>query len=250
MLDVSSISTVLDVYRPERACLVGFLERLDQEEWNRPTECPAYSVKGIATHVLGDDLSLLSRQRDGSVQGLVLMAEQLPRASFRELLNGFNDQWVSAARFFSRELLLELLRLSGEWTARYYENIDPERPGEPVPLFGASLDGQSPFWHAMAREYLERWIHHSQIRRALQVPSLSERQFLEPGVEVCAAIAGAEPGVPAEPKGMWSIGPLVLGDAQQTADILTRAHPVEVVRQLIDGPNDFAHRFAEVVGRH
>lgn len=38
------------------------------------TECPAYTVKGIATRVLGDDLSLLSRQRDEAENGLVQVA--------------------------------------------------------------------------------------------------------------------------------------------------------------------------------
>src|SRR5690606_21610627 len=116
---------------------------------------------------LGDDLSLLSRQRDGAVQGLVLMAERMPGADFRALLDGFNDQWVEATRFLSPPLLLHLLDLAGQWTHRYYCEIDPNAPGEPVPLFGAPFGQSSPFWHAIAREYLERWAHHSQIRRAL-----------------------------------------------------------------------------------
>jgi uncharacterized protein (TIGR03083 family) len=249
MLGGSSISIVLDVYRPERDCMVDLLGQLGKEDWDRPTECPAYSVKGIATHVLGDDLSLLSRQRDGSVQGLLLVAEKLPGASFRQLLDGFNDQWVDAARFLSTELLVELLRLTGEWTAHYYENIDSEKPGEPVGLFGTSLDSTSPYWQAISREYLERWVHHSQIRRALGMPSLCERRFLEPGVEVYAAITRVEPGVPSDSGGVWSIGPVVLGPAQQTADILTWAHAVAKVRQLITGPKDFVELFAELTGR-
>jgi uncharacterized protein (TIGR03083 family) len=250
MLGGPSISIVLNVYRPEREHMVALLERLGREDWDRRTECPAYSVKGIATHVLGDDFSLLSRQRDGSVQGLVLMAEKLPGASFRRLLDGFNDQWVDAARFLSTELLVELLRLTGEWTAHYYENIDPEQPGEPVGLFGTSFDSTSPYWQAIAREYLERWVHHSQIRRALEMPSLCDRRFLEPGVEVYAAITRVEPSVPAEAEGVWGIGPVVLGPAQQTADILTWAHAVAKVRQLITGPKDFVELFAELTGRH
>jgi uncharacterized protein (TIGR03083 family) len=250
MLGGSSISIVLDVYRPERDCMVDLLGQLGKEDWDRPTECPAYSVKGIATHVLGDDLSLLSRQRDGSVHGLLLVEEKLPGASFRQLLDGFNDQWVDTARFLSTQLLAELLRLSGEWTAHYYENIDPEQPGEAVALFGAGLGSTSPYWQAIAREYLERWIHHSQIRRALEMPSLCERRFLEPGVEVCAAMTRLEPGSPGESDGVWTIGPLVLGPAQQTADNLTRAHTVATVRQLIAGPKDLVELIAEVAGRH
>src|ERR1700736_2473236 len=249
MLDSSSRSIVLDVYRPERDSLLDLLEGLGSDDWSRSTECPAYSVKGVATHILGDDLSLLSRQRDSAVQGLVLLADELAGADFRTLLDTFNDRWVAASRFLSPRLLTELLRLSGEWTAEYYEEVDPEAPGEPVGLFGASRDANSPFWHAIAREYLERWIHHSQIRRALGLPSLSERQFLDPGVEVCAAIAGMEVSRPSDPDGAWSIGPLILGPAQQTADILTRAHKAEAVGQLVQGPRDVVGLFAAAAGK-
>jgi uncharacterized protein (TIGR03083 family) len=249
MLDASSIALVLSIYRSERTCLLDLLAGLEPEDWARSTECPAYTVKGIATHILGDDLSLLSRQRDNAVPGLVLLADEMPTADFRALLDAFNDRWVAAARFLSTRLLIELLGLCGEWTALYYEHVDPEMLGEPVGLFGAAPDDNSPFWQAIAREYLERWIHHSQIRRALGLPSLSERQFLDPGVEVCAAIAGMEVSRPSDPDGAWSIGPLILGPAQQTADILTRAHKAEVVGQLVEGPRDVVGLFAAAAGK-
>ena len=235
MLDSSSISVVLQTYRPERDALVEFLASLSSDDWSQPTECPAYSVKGIATHILGDDLSLLSRQRDGAVQGLVYMAEELPGADFRTLLDAFNDKWVIAARFMSPVLLVELLRLTGEWTVEYYESVDPLSTGEPVGLFGASPGSKSPFWQAIAREYLERWIHHSQIRRGLGLGSLAEWPFLRTGIEV-AAMAQMEPVVPTDPEGNWGFGPIVLGPAQQSADILTAAHASESIRRLAVGP--------------
>ena len=52
---------VTRVLRPERAVLLELLRGLSSEEWERTTECPAWDVKGIALHVLGDDLSLLTR---------------------------------------------------------------------------------------------------------------------------------------------------------------------------------------------
>jgi len=249
VLDSSSISKVLEVYRPERSALLEVLSSLSPADWNRPTECPAYSVKGVATHVLGDDLSLLSRQRDAAVNSLVLVAEELPGADLRTLLDTFNDRWVSAARFLSPELLIELLRLTGDWTAVYYEEVDAEAAGEPVGLFGARRGSTSPFWQAIAREYLERWIHQSQIRRALGLGSVAERRFLVPGVEVTAAIAMMEPGIPTDPDGPWSLGPIGIGPAQQAADILTRAHRADQVRRLATGPAEAVERFAAVAGR-
>jgi uncharacterized protein (TIGR03083 family) len=249
MLDASSIGDVLSVYLPERASLLALLDGLSSDDWVRPTECPAYTVKGVATHVLGDDLSLLSRQRDSAKDGLSLLALDMPGADFRTLLNGFNDRWVAAARFFSPELLIELLRLTGEWTAEYYESVEPDAPGEAVGLFGTLQGASSPFWQAIAREFTERWIHHSQIRRAVALPSLAARQFLVPGFQVAAAIARMEPAIPGGSDGIWALGPVVLGSAQQTADLLTRAHTTDEVRELLDGPAEVVARFAALLGR-
>lgn len=247
MLNASSISVVLDALRPERDALLDLLAGLDTHDWARPTECPAYSVKGIATHVLGDDLSLLSRQRDEAENGLMHVAAELPGADFRTLLDTFNDRWVAAARFLSPELVIELLRITGEQTAAYYGAVDPEAPGEPVGFFGR-VRQSSPFWHAIAREYVERWVHHAQIRRALGLASPAH-PFLRVGVEVAAAAARVEPGIPAEEDGSWMLGPVALGPAQQAADILTRAHTADEVRGLVTGPPDAVDLLATFAGR-
>lgn len=248
MLDAGSIGIVLEALRPERAALLTTLVALDTDKWATPTECPLYTVKGIATHVLGDDLSLLSRQRDAAENGLVPLAAELPGADFRTLLDTFNDRWVAAARFLSPELLVELLGLTGEWTAAFYEEVDPGAPGESVGFFGSKGE-RSPYWHAIGREYVERWVHHSQIRRALGRGSLSAEPFLSVGVEVCAAAARVEPDIPAKPDGRWALGPVLLGAAQQSADILTRAHTVDEVRQLASGPADAVELLARFAGR-
>jgi len=248
MLGAASISLVLDVLEPERSALVELLIGLGPEDWERRTECPAYSVKGVATHLLGDDLSLLSRQRDQAVDGTTLLAADLPGADFPRSLDTFNDRWVSAAAFLSVDLLVELLRLTGQWTAEYYRAVDPGSPGEPVELFGAH-GARSPFWQAIGREYLERWVHHSQIRRALSLGSLAERQFLVPGVEVAGAAGNVDPRIPREDDDEWALGPVVLGRAGQAADILTRAHTSDEVRALASGPPDAVALLAAVAGR-
>lgn len=54
-IDANTIATVTDVLDPERQLLVGLLSGLDDNDWQRDTECPGWSVQGIATHVLGND---------------------------------------------------------------------------------------------------------------------------------------------------------------------------------------------------
>jgi uncharacterized protein (TIGR03083 family) len=245
-INANNLSIVLDALRQERAELLRFLQDLTSDEWDSPTECPAYSVKGIASHILGDDLSLLSRQRDGATQGLILVAEKMPGVDFRTLLDTFNDQWVEASRFMSVPLLIEMLRLSGEWSLDYYSDVDPMLPGEPVPLFLPAPGEPSPFWQAIVREYLERWAHHSQMRRAVGRPSLADAPFLEVGVRIVAAAAGVPATVTDD---RWAVGPLELGSAQQTADILTLTHTEDEVRTLVQGPDELVAQFAGRVAR-
>jgi uncharacterized protein (TIGR03083 family) len=249
MLDGSSISLVLDLYRPERAALLDLFGGLTHEDWDRPTECRAYSVKGIATHILGDDLSLLSRQRDGAENGLVALRSELPTADFGTLLDTFNDRWVATAGFLSTALLTELLRQSGEWTAAYYDRVDPNAPGESVGVFGARPGESSPLWQAIAREYMERWAHHCQIRRALGLSSLDDRRFLAGGVQVMGSGLRMEPRVPLDADGDWAVGELVLGPTAQAAAVLTRAYTAQAVQQLLRGPSTLIERLSPILGR-
>lgn len=245
-ISATNLTPVLDVYGPEREALLELLSGLAADDWAATTECPAYPVKGIATHILGDDLSLLSRQRDAEPPGLLLYAENHPGLDFRQLLDGFNDQWVEAARFLSPPMLIELLRLAGEWTEAYYREVDPLAACEPVPLFGPEPGETSFYWQAIAREYLERWAHHSQIRRAVGMSSLDGAPFLEVGTQIVATVAGG--GADVSEDGV-RIGSLDLGSRTQAGEILTLAHDWETVAAMVDGPEEDVVAFAFRVGR-
>ena len=87
-------------------------------------------------------------------------------------------------------MIVDLLDLTGRWTAAFYREVDPDALGEPVGLFAAK--DTSPYWQIAAREYLERWIHQHQIRRATKKPNLGHA-FLTPAAEVVASsLRGAQ----------------------------------------------------------
>jgi uncharacterized protein (TIGR03083 family) len=164
----------------ERERFLDLLRGLKGDDWRRPTECPAYDVQGIAAHILGDDFSLLSRQRDAALPGVFRdMAEGI---DFRTALDRFNDRWVDTAQFFSPSLLIELLEAAGHWTAHWYDAVDPAELGEPVGFFGAT--GPSPYWQISSREYVERFTHHHQILRALGRDGLDDDVVVSPAASV------------------------------------------------------------------
>jgi uncharacterized protein (TIGR03083 family) len=155
---------VTHLFEPERASLVALLKSLSVEQWQAPTVCPGWSVEDVALHLLGDDIGLLSRRRDG------LHQSDAPRefGGWRDLvafLDHLNQTWVEATRRISPRLLAELLLFTGEATWRYLASLDPFALEGQVSRVGPD---PVPNWLDVAREYTERWTHQQQIRDAVR----------------------------------------------------------------------------------
>lgn len=171
----SDVVVVSHLFPPERASLIELLSALGAEQLRASTVCPGWSVKDIALHLLGGDIDLLSRRRDG-----VRAATPGPPAGFQELvasLDRLNQTWVEATRRISPRLLCELLAVTGEAAERYLTSLEPFAVEEPVSWIRPD---PVPNWLDVARQYTERWTHQQQIRDAVGVPGLQEPAFLAP----------------------------------------------------------------------
>jgi uncharacterized protein (TIGR03083 family) len=175
---------VVELFPEERAALLAVLESLTPEEWQLPTVCPGWSVKDIALHLLGDDVGMLGRGRDG--HSSPNFGEGLDISRWDDLLTAINRQneaWVYATRRMSAPLLLDLLRLTGDQTADYFRDLDPNQLGDPVDWAGTE---PAPSWMHVAREYTERWVHQQHIRDAVGRPGLTERRYFGPVLDAFA----------------------------------------------------------------
>jgi uncharacterized protein (TIGR03083 family) len=174
MLRPATRVDVRQVMEQERAELVRLLGSLTEDDSNLPTVCEGWTVRDLAVHLLGDDLSFLSRNRDAHRN----QGDSPPEwDALVELLDDTNNRWVEAARFLSTRLLAELLESTGRMVAQFLESVDPSAPGEAVSW--ASAD-PAPWWLVGAREFTERWVHHQQIRDALDRPGLNGPSFVAP----------------------------------------------------------------------
>lgn len=165
---------VSDLFPPTLDSLLQLLAGLSVDEWNRPTACVRWSVKDIASHLLGGEVGILSRKRDGyAYSGNAFISwEELV-----SLINSLNDTWVKAASRMSPRVLCELLKLTGEQVCDYFKSLDPYAVGDPVNWAGSE---PAPVWLDLAREYTERWHHQQQIRDAVGKPGLKEPRFFAP----------------------------------------------------------------------
>jgi len=156
--------------------LLRLLSGLSAEEWNKSTACPSWSAKDVALHLLGDDIGILSRRRDGFSSGT-------PVQSWEELvalINDSNEMWVQATRGISSRLLCELLEFTGGQVHEYLRSLDPNSIGGPVSWAGPD---PAPVWLDLAREYTERWHHQQHIRDAVGKPGLKRPRFLAPALD-------------------------------------------------------------------
>ena len=170
---------VLDLFPPERQLLLELLSELTEEDWRKPTICAGWTVKDIALHLLGDDIGLLSRKRDG-FDYLTSLGNPAALDSWDELvkyINERNDVWVQATRRMSSRLLCKLLALTGEELHLYFASLDPYAIGDAVSWAGPA---PAPVWLDVAREYTERWVHQQHMRDAVNKPGLKEPRYFAP----------------------------------------------------------------------
>jgi uncharacterized protein (TIGR03083 family) len=165
---------VVDLFPEVLESLLAVLSSLTAEDWEKPTSCPRWSVKDIATHLLGGELGILSRKRDAYAYS------GSPIKTWDELvslIDNLNDIWVKAANRLSPRVLRDLLKYGGEQVCEYFNSLDPYAIGGPVDWAGP---GPAPVWLDLARELTERWHHQQQIRDAVGKPGLKEPRFFAP----------------------------------------------------------------------
>lgn len=162
---------------PPLGCeLVGLLRSLAPADWDKPTVCPAWSVRDIAAHLLDTALRRLSMGRDGY--------SPPPPASpisdyggLVQFLNQLNADWVQAMRRLSPRLLTDWIEWVEPQHSAHLAALDPW--GEA--LFPVSWAGEdnSQAWFDVARELTERWHHQQQIRLAVGAPPLTDPAMSE-----------------------------------------------------------------------
>lgn len=151
----------------ERGRLVALLGALTGEEWGRASPCPGWSVLGLATHLVGDDLSLLAGHRDGHLGTPSPIDPADDEEGFVRWLDALQVEWVHAARRLSPRLVVDLL---GWLDGQVSDLVAAEDPRAVEASVSWAATVPVPRWLDHARELTERWIHRQQLLQALDRP--------------------------------------------------------------------------------
>jgi uncharacterized protein (TIGR03083 family) len=183
------------LFAVERGRLIELLGGLRASDWERPSPCPGWTVLGLCCHLVGDDLGLLARNRDG-YHGTPAPAGS--EADFVAWLDELQAEWVRAARRLSPRLVTDLLRWTGPQISVTFAGEDLRARTASVSWAGPDL---VPAWLDQARELSEYWIHRQQILQALGRRSDLRADLAGPVLDALRwaypyrlASAAAEPG--------------------------------------------------------
>lgn len=129
--------------------------------------CPGWDVLGLASHLVGDDLSLLAGHRDGHLGTPSPIDPAVDEEGFVRWLDALQVEWVTAARRLSPRLVVDLLGWLDGQVAELIAAEDP-RAVEASVSWAATVP--VPRWLDHARELSERWIHRQQLLQSLDRP--------------------------------------------------------------------------------
>ena len=155
--------------------LIELLASLEPREWDLPTIAGSWTVRDVAAHLLDTPLRKLSLVRDAC---FVERADIRSPNDLVQLVNRLNREGVAVYRRLSPPLLIDMMKLACEQSARFHESLDAFAPAA-FPVSWAGED-TSPNWFDTARELTERWHHQQQIRLATHRPGIMTPDLYHP----------------------------------------------------------------------
>jgi len=155
--------------------LIDLLRSLTSSEWDIQTAAPLWKVRDVAAHLLDTALRKLSMARDSCyVERVNIRSPQ----DLITLVNCLNREGVTVYRRLSPPVLIDMMRVVCEQSARFHESLDPFAPA----TFAVTWAGEetSLNWFDTARELTERWHHQQQIRLATNRPGIMTPELYYP----------------------------------------------------------------------
>jgi uncharacterized protein (TIGR03083 family) len=171
----SPVEAVAALFEIERARLLDLLKDLEEQDWQRPSPCPGWTVLGLASHLLGDDFGILARLRDNYMG--TASPEGLSEGEFIDWLDELQMEWVRAARRVSPRLVVELLEWTGPRLVAFLGDEDLTERSACVSWAGPA---PVPRWLDQLRELSEYWIHRQQLLEAVGRPVDLDPTLLRP----------------------------------------------------------------------
>lgn len=169
---------IIDQLEREWRAIDELCSSLTEEEWDRPTDLPGWSVRDNVAHVIGTERMLAG---DAAPEAPAAVGDHV-----RNPIGEANEAWVAHYRQRpGAEVLDELRRV----TARRLDQLRAMTPEE-WEREGFTPEGPGPYARFMAIRVFDCWEHEQDIRRAVDRPGHLDDDIAEAAIDKVAAAAG------------------------------------------------------------
>lgn len=154
---MTDLQVLVRAWRQSTDDLIGLVAELDQHEWERPTDCPGWTVRDIVAHLAAIEDELASGDASSA------LAE-----GTREVPSAYTQAGVDARAHHSPAELLAELRAATSTRADQLAEVELDDPrGAPDRTPG----GIGWDWQTLLRNRaIDVWVHEQDIRRATRRP--------------------------------------------------------------------------------
>ncbi|WP_037574200.1 maleylpyruvate isomerase family mycothiol-dependent enzyme [Phaeacidiphilus oryzae] len=194
MTDKLTVQSYIDAWTHTIESISELVAPLAEGEWNRPTECPFWSVRDVVSHVIGMELELLGDPRPIHTLPRDLFHVDSEFARYTEI--PVDTRRCHTAPEMTSELEYTIIRRS-----RSLRNATTG-PDDQVRWPMGPLSREVPYHQLLRTRVFDVWMHEQDLRRALRSPGnldspaafVSREVLVEALPKVVARRAGAPAG--------------------------------------------------------
>jgi uncharacterized protein (TIGR03083 family) len=187
----SKLQPYIDAWTHSIESINELVSPLAEGEWNRPTECPYWSVRDIVSHIIGFECELLGDPRP--IHTLPSDLRHITSETARYTEVPVDIRRHHTAPEMTSELEYTIIRRS-----RQLRNESREPDAEVRSIGGGEIALEEQLWSRV----FDVWVHEQDLRRALDKPGnlasaaavLSRDYVLRALPKLVAHDAGAKPG--------------------------------------------------------
>ncbi|AQA12958.1 maleylpyruvate isomerase family mycothiol-dependent enzyme [Streptomyces samsunensis] len=208
-----SLQTSIDAWTHSIDAITELVNPLAESEWNRPTECPGWSVRDVVSHVIGLECEMLGDPRP---------IHSLPRDLYHVTneLSRYMEVQVDVRRCHTAPEMTSELEYTIIRRGRQLRN-EKRSPETMVRWPGGT---EVTLGEALTRRAFDAWVHEQDLRRALNKPGNLD----SPGASITRdLLLSALPKVVAKDAGA----------APQSAVVFDVHGPMEFMRTVRVGPD-------------
>lgn len=153
---MSLLETYVQAWRESADAIISLAAELDEADWDRPTDCPGWTVKDVVAHLAHLESELCHTEQNESFE-----------SGAGEVVSAYTEAGVADRRDRTPEEVTAELAAAVELRSSQLTEL----PDDPTALAPVTPAGVPWSWDTLLRNrVVDMWVHEQDIRRATRRP--------------------------------------------------------------------------------